>query len=389
MAQREAVLKGLHKNGHPGTTRLVLALKNKFYWHRMATDAERFVNFCVTCQLTKARHNRAPLVQDQVGFMSQRVYMDIKGELPVTVRGNKFYIVVVDSFSKWVGLYPVPDIRAPTVYQAFYDNWIVNMGVPVQLHTDQGSSLVGSLGRAVVDLLNVNHTTSVSHHPMSNGAVERRVRSSLNVIRSIMQEEEQGNEWDVACPKAMLAINTTPTSTTLTPWLIKHSSGEECIIPSSLTLDALPAEQSIDVTVRKLRERQQKMFHKVFAETGKSLRRQKVNYDKKIYDQAIEVGDTVRYVDFSNIKSDESKSLRAKYQNKLFEVEEKLSDVNYRLKDKETGKLLVTHFNHIKKVSVPDQADQPAVELRRSTRDRQVPAHLRDYDLDDGNPKVI
>ena len=389
VAQREAVLKGLHENGHPGTTRLVLALKHKFYWHKMSTDAERFVNLCKTCQLTKARHNRAPLVQDQVGFMSQKVFMDIKGELPETVRGNKFYLVVVDGFSKWVGLYPVPDIRAPTVYQTLYDNWIINMGVPVQLHTDQGSSLVGTLGRAVVDLLNINHTTSVSHHPMSNGAVERRVRSSLTVIRSIMQEEEQGIEWDMACPKAMLAINTTPTSTTLTPWLIKHSSGEECIIPSSLTLDTLPSEQSVDVTVRKLRERQQKMFHKVSKETGKSLQRQKINYDRKVYDQDINVGDFVRYVDFSNVKSDESKSLRAKYQNKLYKVQGKLSNVNYCLENTETGKTLITHFNHIKKVSVAESDREPGVTARRSVRTRQMPAHLRDYDLDDGNPKVL
>ena len=95
--------------------------------------------------------------------------------------------------------------------------------------------------------------------------------------KGAVREEEQGVEWDVACPKAMLAINTTPTSTSLTPWLIKHSSGEECILPASLTLDALPAEHSVDVQVRSLRQRQQQMFHKVFLETGKSLRRQKVN----------------------------------------------------------------------------------------------------------------
>ena len=194
VAHRKAVLESLHANRHPGTSRLVLAANMKFYWHKLAADAERYVALCQTCQLTKTRHNRAPLVQDQVGYVCQKVFLDIKGELPVTTRGNKFYIVVVDGFSKWVGLYPVPDIRAPTVYQAFYDNWIVNMGCPVQLHTDQGTSLVGSLGKAVVDLLNINHTTSVSHHPMSNGAVERRVRSSLAVIRSIMQEEERGVE---------------------------------------------------------------------------------------------------------------------------------------------------------------------------------------------------
>ena len=131
------------------------------------------------------------------------------------------------------------------------------------------------------------------------------------------------------------------------------------------------------------------MFHKVSKETGKSLQRQKINYDRKVYDQDINVGDFVRYVDFSNVKSDESKSLRAKYQNKLYKVQEKLSDVNYRLENTETGKTLVTHFNHIKKVSVAESDREPEVTARRSVRTRQMPAHLRDYDLDDGNPKVL
>ena len=130
------------------------------------------------------------------------------------------------------------------------------------------------------------------------------------------------------------------------------------------------------------------MFHKVFVATGKSLQRQKIVYDRKVYDQDIRVGDNVRYLDFSNVKSDESKSLRAKYANKLFKVKEKLSNVNYQLEDTNTGKTLVAHFNQIKKVSVAQNTEQPEAEPRRSGRARQPPARLQDYDTDDGNPKV-
>ena len=102
------------------------------------------------------------------------------------------------------------------------------------------------------------------------------------------------------------------------------------------------------------------------------------------------MGDHVRYVDYSGVKSDESKSLRAKYLDKLFRVAEKLSDVNYKLENVESGKTLVVHFNQIKKVSVAEsEGPQEAEENpRRSERARRAPSRLRDYDMDDGNPKV-
>ena len=75
-------------------------------------------------------------------------------------------------------------------------------------------------------------------------------------------------------------LNVTPsTSTGQTPWLVKHSSGEEAIIPVSLVMEDLPEGVNVEQSVRGLRERQARLFKKVSEATGKSLRRQKQYYD--------------------------------------------------------------------------------------------------------------
>ena len=43
-----------------------------------------------------------------------RFSIDVLGPLPRTPRGNKYILVVMDYFSKWVEILPVPDHTAET-----------------------------------------------------------------------------------------------------------------------------------------------------------------------------------------------------------------------------------------------------------------------------------
>ena len=88
----------------------------------------------------------------------------------------------------------------------------------------------------------------------------------------------------------------------------------------------------------------------------------------------------LRYVNFGN-QEGLDKSFQLKYQNKILTVQKKLSDVNYELVDND-GKTFVTHYNHLKKVFVRDDGEETENQpVRRSNRNRRVPARLRDYDL--------
>jgi rRNA pseudouridine-1189 N-methylase Emg1 (Nep1/Mra1 family) len=106
------------------------------------------------------------------------------------------------------------------VYSAFYNGWVCHHGVPVHLHSDQGANLVKSVVAPVADLLNIYQTRTFAFHPMGNGAAEKAVGNSNKVISAIIAREENSDpmEWDISCPKATLAINTSPsTSTQQTP----------------------------------------------------------------------------------------------------------------------------------------------------------------------------
>jgi hypothetical protein len=156
----------------------------------------------------------------------------------------------------------------------------------------------------VADLLNIYRTHTVAFHPMGNGVVEWAVRNSIKVISAIIAGEENSNllEWDISCPKAALAINTSPSTSSLqTPWLVKHSSCSEAILPVSIIADDLPSVQDVDVIVRDLQERQERMFQVVSRAMGVAQRHQKGYYELKVKGPEISEGDFLVYEDKTNL----------------------------------------------------------------------------------------
>ncbi|GFW85400.1 retrovirus-related Pol polyprotein from transposon 412 [Trichonephila clavipes] len=75
------------------------------------------------------------------------------GPLPRTASGNKYLLVVMDYFTKWPEVYPIPDQEAPTVAEAVVQHWISRYGVPLQLHSDQGRNFVSAVLKGVCELL--------------------------------------------------------------------------------------------------------------------------------------------------------------------------------------------------------------------------------------------
>ena len=376
------LLEGYHDGlGHPGVSRLNATLRNKYYWNQMSLDARRHVETCPLCQVVKPNRVRAPLQQHPLSFFNERVFFDLKGPLSATRRGNQYFLVLVDGFSKWTEIVPLPDVKAATVFQALYQQWVCRNGCPVSLHSDRGSSLTGKLAQEVVDLLNIEQTTTVSHHQMGNGQAETKVKASIAVISSILKAEDT-LEWDLACAKTSLALNTVVNSTTgQTPWLVKHSQGEEVILPVDVAVGNTPDEKEVGVAVRGLRNTQRRIYEQVMEATGSSLRRQKRNYDRLVAGPEIKVGDLVRY---ENHQADDlDKSFKPKFRDVLYRVVERLGDVNLRIESVDADKVdkRVVHYNQLKLV------DQPRSVLRPQ-RNAGMPARFEDYDLDDGAPKV-
>ena len=72
----------------------------------------------------------------RVGAPLDRITTDFVGPLPITPRGNRYILVVTDSFTKWVEVFAVPDQSAETTARTILNEFIARYGYPIDLHSD-------------------------------------------------------------------------------------------------------------------------------------------------------------------------------------------------------------------------------------------------------------
>jgi hypothetical protein len=203
--------------GHGGTDRtldLITQLRQKSpeyaetidNWHTKRADVKRFIKQCPICQKVK-NHQLLKCTphytQSTYGIMDNisidTVYM------PESTRGNKYLIVIIDSFSRYLGVYPIADLTAETAMICLLQ-WMSDFGIPSHLCCDNGSQFQGIFQ----DLLNLVIVNGYTIHPYShqeNSIVERANKEILTVLRCLVLEKRLRDDWDILCHVSKRIIN--------------------------------------------------------------------------------------------------------------------------------------------------------------------------------------
>jgi hypothetical protein len=74
------------------------------------------------------KKEKADLGQHHSGVPFERIHMGILGPLPVSKLGNKYILVIIDQFTKWIECYPLPNQYAETIAKALMDSTISRFG---------------------------------------------------------------------------------------------------------------------------------------------------------------------------------------------------------------------------------------------------------------------
>lgn len=119
----------------------------------------------------------------------ERVQMDILFLLIIS--GNKYLLIIVNCFTKWVEALPVKNIRARTVTDIFVSQFISKHGVPMEIHTDQGKNFESQLFSELMHLFGIKKTRTTALHPQSDGQVERQHQTIINYLAKYVSENQK------------------------------------------------------------------------------------------------------------------------------------------------------------------------------------------------------
>ena len=150
----------------------------------MRADVRSSIKKCERCAKRKSppRRSRAPLQQMQVGFPLERVALDIIGPLPETESGNRWILVVG---------YPLVDTTAESVAKKLVTEFICRLGVPSELHSDQGSNFESNVFTKVCNILGIHKTRTTPYNPKSDGLIERFNRTLITMISTMIEPHKR------------------------------------------------------------------------------------------------------------------------------------------------------------------------------------------------------
>ena len=121
--------------GHFAFERTFQRTSTKYYWPQMGNDIKKYIQACETCQRFGRIKRKEPLHLIWVGNAYDRIGIDLVGPLQPTKQGNQ-YIVVTEYLIKWPEARAIPDKRAETIADFFYDKIIMRYGLPKELLSD-------------------------------------------------------------------------------------------------------------------------------------------------------------------------------------------------------------------------------------------------------------
>ncbi|XP_055603905.1 protein NYNRIN-like [Uranotaenia lowii] len=126
--------------------------------------------------------------------------MDLVGPLPPS-EGNMYCLTIIDKFTRWPEIFPLPIMTAITVARAFINGWIARFGVPTHVTTDCGRQFESELFNTLTKLLGITHLRTTPYHPQANGQIERTHRQLKAAIMC-----HQHSRWTEVLPIVLLGM---------------------------------------------------------------------------------------------------------------------------------------------------------------------------------------
>ena len=171
MATEDSLFKRHEALCHPGITRLNHFVRTKNLPYSL-DEIKKMTSRCTVCCECKPQYHhpeKVPLIKATQPF--ERINIDFKGPLP-TNNGNKYFLMVVDEYSRFPFVFPCPDVSTNTVIKCLTSLFSL-VGMPAYVHSDRGASFMSRELREFLSSKGVASSRTTSYNPEGNGQAER------------------------------------------------------------------------------------------------------------------------------------------------------------------------------------------------------------------------
>lgn len=195
--------------GHLGITKTLYRISELYYWPGMRSDVRRYVQRCSICAACKSSNLPQAGQMGQyrnIHFSFQLISMDLLGPYPRSKNGNQYVLVVVDWFTKFVLVHPMPKATSKNIIKFLENQVFLLFGVPQICACDNGPQFISSEFKQFMSKFKIQKIWyNARYHPQINHT--ERVNK---VITTALRSYIQGNQktWDTSLHEVAQAIRT-------------------------------------------------------------------------------------------------------------------------------------------------------------------------------------
>jgi len=173
---------GTHMNGHSMARKI---LRAGYFWMTMENDCCIHVRKCHKCQIYADNVNISPTTLNVLSapWPFSMWGIDVIGAIePKTSNGQRFILVAIDYFTKWVEATSYANVTRKIVAKFIRKELICRYGLPSRIITDNATNLNNKMMSELCDEFKIRHYNSSPYRPKMNGAVEATNKNIKKII---------------------------------------------------------------------------------------------------------------------------------------------------------------------------------------------------------------
>lgn len=228
--------------GHLGLSKTLAKIQEYFYRPGLYDLIREKTQSCTVCKMSKScqRKYQGQLISHPITDVMNTVFVDLCGPFSRSKLGNKYLLVVVDSFSRFVWISAIKNCTSEYVISKLKSVIFDNFGYVQNLVSDNGSCFTSHMFKKFCFKNYINQRLIAPYRAQSNKC-ERFIRNLMQTLRCFYSTDQRNYDQDLGLLQC--ALNTAKSEATgYTPFDLMFNRQPICALSNLWKLNDLVSE---------------------------------------------------------------------------------------------------------------------------------------------------
>lgn len=198
--------------GHLGISRTTAKVSEYFYHPELEQKIKQKVKDCHTCAMSKTAQRKfeGKLISLPIETSMNTIFIDLLGPLPTSKSGNKYILVMVDGYSRFIWLHAMRDATSKQIISKLKTTF-ANFSIPRILVSDNAKYFTSNEFKAYL-FRNCIQGRKIPIYRANGNRAERTIRDVSTLLRCYYHNQQ--TIWDQDLDAIQMSLNTAKSSAT-------------------------------------------------------------------------------------------------------------------------------------------------------------------------------